>query len=854
MRKAFSEKPAPTVVLLLLAIVLFAVGCTDGASPEITAVATVQGALEEWLQPTPTLVPEVATEAAASPTPTETPTPGPTPTATPSPTPTPLPAENVDIGQERLYYGNFDEAARAFQAALSVPGALTRSEQEDALWGLSEAYRRDGRHDEALEALEQFTALAENGETDVGENTGVQAPSAGAGERLAQAHFHEAEAQRALGDCAAAITAYEAYLQLDATVEAHIHSRIAACHQELGDAAAAIAAYEAAVAAPAHRLTEVDTRLQLAELHLNNENYAAAITQYDAVRDLAQTENTKGEMTYLAGLAEQEAGNESAAHERFLQGVNDFPGSYHSYLGLVELIDAGVHVDPFQRGLVDYYAGAYEPAIPAFDSYIQANPDTYRADTRLYLAWCYEELGNLEAALAQLEAYGLYGADDEGAPHAAEAAVERGRMLARAGQTVLAVSAYEAVIAQHPDSEEARFAAWSTAALVEQLGDGERARELYLSYAEAYPQHEDAPRALYRAATIAWQAGDEASAQGTWQQLADNYTKNDLGAAALVWLLRTAPEDEREDYVVTATNLSGAGYYVLRARDLAHGVEPFEPAPSLDLEAPDAQEQAEAEAWLAEWATTDGEDEEVSSDLSEELAQDARLVRGETLWRLGLFAEGKRELEDVRQAYARDALATYRLAVYFRDLGLYRSSIIAADTLFALSGNNVFEAPRFIGRLSYPVYYQDMILDLARQYGYDPLLQFALVRQESLYESFIASHAGAQGLSQVMPATGQDIASRLSWPDYTVDDLHRPHVGLAFGAYYLDQQLDAFDGDVYAALSAYNGGPGNAARWHAQAPDDPDLYLETVDYSETRAYIQRIYSGHAVYRWLYGDT
>ncbi|MFW6098222.1 MAG: tetratricopeptide repeat protein, partial [Chloroflexota bacterium] len=154
MRKAFSERPSPTVVLLLLAAVLFAAGCTDGASPEITAVATVQGALEERLQPTPTLVPEVATEAAASPTPTETPTPGPTPTATPSPTPTPLPAENVDIGHERLYYGNFDEAARAFQSALSVSGALTRSEQEDALWGLSEAYRRDGRHDEALEALE----------------------------------------------------------------------------------------------------------------------------------------------------------------------------------------------------------------------------------------------------------------------------------------------------------------------------------------------------------------------------------------------------------------------------------------------------------------------------------------------------------------------------------------------------------------------------------------------------------------------------------------------------------------------------------------------------------------------------
>ena len=41
-------------------------------------------------------------------------------------------------------------------------------------------------------------------------------------------------------------------------------------------------------------------------------------------------------------------------------------------------------------------------------------------------------------------------------------------------------------------------------------------------------------------------------------------------------------------------------------------------------------------------------------------------------------------------------------------------------------------------------------------------------------------------------------------------------------------------------------------RWHAAAPDDPDLYLETVDFNETRSYIQRIYSGYAAYRWLYG--
>jgi soluble lytic murein transglycosylase len=103
-----------------------------------------------------------------------------------------------------------------------------------------------------------------------------------------------------------------------------------------------------------------------------------------------------------------------------------------------------------------------------------------------------------------------------------------------------------------------------------------------------------------------------------------------------------------------------------------------------------------------------------------------------------------------------------------------------------------------------------------------------------------------------MPATGDYIAQRLAWPDYDTADLYRPHVGLAFGAYYLAEQLDTFDGNVYAALSAYNAGPGNAARWHAAAGDDPDAYLEVVDFPETRSYIRRIYTGYAAYRHLYG--
>lgn len=108
---------------------------------------------------------------------------------------------------------------------------------------------------------------------------------------------------------------------------------------------------------------------------------------------------------------------------------------------------------------------------------------------------------------------------------------------------------------------------------------------------------------------------------------------------------------------------------------------------------------------------------------------------------------------------------------------------------------------------------------------------------------------------QVIPTTGAQIASELGKPpNYTEDDLYRPYVSIMFGTHYLANNLRLFDGDLYAALAAYNGGPGNALEWKNLAGDDPDLFLESVRFEETRNYIRNIYEIHIVYRRLYGKA
>jgi soluble lytic murein transglycosylase len=105
---------------------------------------------------------------------------------------------------------------------------------------------------------------------------------------------------------------------------------------------------------------------------------------------------------------------------------------------------------------------------------------------------------------------------------------------------------------------------------------------------------------------------------------------------------------------------------------------------------------------------------------------------------------------------------------------------------------------------------------------------------------------------QVIPSTGQEIAAKLGWPPgYTDEDLYRPDVSVRFGIDYLAEQRDRYDGDLYAALAAYNAGQFNATPWKELAPDDPDLFFEIIRIDQPQLYIRSIYEFFNIYKELY---
>jgi soluble lytic murein transglycosylase len=153
-------------------------------------------------------------------------------------------------------------------------------------------------------------------------------------------------------------------------------------------------------------------------------------------------------------------------------------------------------------------------------------------------------------------------------------------------------------------------------------------------------------------------------------------------------------------------------------------------------------------------------------------------------------------------------------------------------------------------RLLYPVPFEDMVAQAAHRSGLPPTLVLAVIRQESLYQSWTVSSAGAIGLMQLLPTTARQTAKAIRSPPPGRSDLMEPAVNISIGSAHLAELIERFDGQVLVALAAYNAGPNAARRWLPERPLDADVWVENIPYNETRAYVQRIMWHSVVFEWL----
>ncbi len=145
------------------------------------------------------------------------------------------------------------------------------------------------------------------------------------------------------------------------------------------------------------------------------------------------------------------------------------------------------------------------------------------------------------------------------------------------------------------------------------------------------------------------------------------------------------------------------------------------------------------------------------------------------------------------------------------------------------------------------------VLSLPQALPVERAFALALARQESELDARVVSHAGARGLLQLMPATARRTARdsgrayRKSW---LTDD---PQYNIRLGAEHLNSLLQEFDGSYILATAAYNAGKNRVRQWLEDYGDprrdaDPIDWIESIPFSETRNYVQRVMENIQVYR------
>jgi soluble lytic murein transglycosylase len=767
--------------------------------------------------------------------PTSTPTILATATNSPRPTssPTPLPSSHLEKADQAIFFGDWETALLEYQAALQEDP--NPENQNATLLGIGRTYYLAGNYTEARNTLlDHITNFP-------------------ASDQLTTAYIYLALSNSALGNYQEAANAYNQYLELGpGLLDSYIYELKGDALSASGDFSGAINDYQTALQSP--RLgNDLDIDIKIAQSYAATGDYYTSIIGYQDIYTRTTNDYTKAHMDLLMGQAYSALGDLDAAYAAYLDAVENYPLSYDAYTSLLILVEDGVPVNDLKRGLVDYYAGQYGVAMAAFDRYLQSNPEEPSAGY-YYMGLSMRALGEFESAIETWDRLIIEHAESRLLDQAWEQkAFTQWYYLDQYIEATETLLEFVAFVPLHPRASEFLF----DAAIISERADRlEEAVDLWERVSAEYPNSDYAYRALFLAGITRYRLGDFPAAHDTFQRalsLAENLEDR---AAAYLWsgkcldvlgdnkAARTAWEQ--------SASLDRTSYYSERARDLLLNQPVFAPPEGYDLAYDPKDERIEAEAWIQTVF-----DLPSGTDLSNPgpLENDLRFQRGNELWVLGFYEEARLEFEDLRIAVESDPANTYRLANHLAEIGLYRSSILAARHILDLAGmddSGTMSAPLHINHLRFGTYFRDLVIKNAREYNLHPLFLFSVIRQESLFEGFVRSPADARGLMQVIPGTGQEISSNLGWPvGYTEADLYRPIVSITYGSYYLWRQIDYLDGDIFAALAAYNGGPGNSAAWKALAPDDPDLFLELIRYSETRDYIRVIYEVFNIYRNLY---
>jgi tetratricopeptide (TPR) repeat protein len=392
----------------------------------------------------------------------------------------------------------------------------------------------------------------------------------------------------------------------------------------------------------------------------------------------------------------------------------------------------------------------------------------------------------------------------------------------------------------HPKTQEILWLlAWRNELLDKYIGAGKYYQKIYLTFRDGHRVEES----YLRRALCFYKREKYDSAIVVLDLFTKKYPSSRFAIAAQFWKAKSLLSLEKTDSATvifsTVAKIEPYGFYANRSRQLLSLL-----GDTSEYVIDTTSDTTLTLAWLDSISPSSAKKPLSSSD-------SLSLYRGLILLMTGRVKESDFFLDQIEQSFPGNLSLQFRLSLsYQRYDASMQAFRVARRLTWRIPQENRNNLPFLIYKLFYPTFYADVIKRECGIRDVDPFLVSSVIRQESIFNPTIVSPAGAVGLMQIMPYTGKEIAKWLD-ESFSIDSLYQPNTNIRWGTRYLKELLDQFDGNLVLVLGAYNGGPHNAKRWYNKNKDeDFDLFVEDIEFTETRNYVKKVLSNYWTYQML----
>lgn len=407
------------------------------------------------------------------------------------------------------------------------------------------------------------------------------------------------------------------------------------------------------------------------------------------------------------------------------------------------------------------------------------------------------------------------------------------------GERYSAIEKYNKIITQYPESSYARESYLRLAECYFQLNEPEKGIFQWKQVIEKYPDSSQAMNAWWNLGRYYTKNNNNSEALEAYRLLSERFSKSSLGDDALYWrgktLQKMGLEEEARVIYEKLLREYPLSYYterITKQRDDLNFVGL--------ISAFEKEDFTNLEEFLLKYAKIEGKGQ-------------LSLLKAELFEEISFYKESIIELKETLNDYPGNIFLLFKLSDVYKKNMDYYNSLNYSEIVFNYLVDNLQldDLPFELWESLYPICFEDIIREYALKYEVDPLLVMAMIREESRFNSWNESVAGARGLMQIIFSTAEWIAPKINIIDFNDEMLFSPKVNINLGSWYIHYLKEKFSNDYILMISGYNAGPGITDQWlERYDQSDLDNFVENIPYAETREHIKKVMKSYQMYKKL----